>query len=131
MFGAMRPLAIAAAAALVVGCGGGESVDELLELEEGGAPVEQTRGVIVPDSIIEQDLLDRITSDPRLAHEDVAIEVHSTDGEVILVGQVPTRLEMSIAREIASSVPGVERVYLDSLLVITDAVGESAPVSES
>lgn len=102
-------------------CGGGGE-----EAEEAPADTlaaeEQVQ--FVPDSLIEREIATRLDADPRLDGEGITIEAHATDGEVTLVGQVPTRREMSIAREVAISAPGVKRVWLDSLRVLSDPVEE-------
>jgi hypothetical protein len=44
----------------------------------------------------------------------------------MLGGQVPSRMEMSIAREVAMSAPGVVTVNLDSLVVVSEQQGAAA-----
>lgn len=98
---------------LAAACGGG--TDE--------APVETAPEQTVPvvaDSVIEQDVQRRLEADPRLDVEGVQVTAHSTGQEVTLVGEVPTRLQWSIARELAMSTPGVKIVYLDSLTVLSE-----------
>lgn len=112
---------------LALACGGGAE-----EAEESPADTlsadEQVQ--FVPDSLIEREIAARLDADPRLAADGIEIVAHAADGEVTLVGQVPTRLEMSIAREVAISAPGVKRVYLDSLRVLSDPVrGEDGPAT--
>lgn len=102
--------------ALALACGGGGD-----EAEEAPADTTaQDQVQFVPDSVILQDVTTRLSADPRLDAEGVEIEVHAVDGEVTLLGSVPTRREMQIAREVAISAPGVKRVYLDSLRVLSD-----------
>ena len=64
-------------------------------------------------------------ADPRLDRDDIRVEAHSVEQEVTLVGTVPTRLEMSIARSNAQSVLGVKRVLIDSLVVESELRGEA------
>ncbi|CAN5118478.1 hypothetical protein BH18GEM1_BH18GEM1_06340 [soil metagenome] len=117
----MRPFRMALIA-LAVGsapaCSGGET-----EEAPEAAPIAEETVPVVADSIIERDVQSRLDIDPRLDVEDVEIVTHSTGQEVTLVGQVPTRLEWSIAREVAQSTPGVKTVYLDSLNVLSEQQG--------
>lgn len=95
--------------ALVAGCGGEEP-----------APEEATEGetvMSVPDSTIEREITTRLDADPRLDGEGIRLAASSRDGTVHLTGEVPSRMEMSIAREVAMSAPGVVQVNLDSLIV--------------
>lgn len=107
-----RELALALPLSIAAACGGG---GEEPRLEEAAEP--EPRGIVVPDSTIETDILARFEADPRLDVEGVDLRVQSEDGEVTIIGTVPSRKEMSIAREVANSVLGVQRVWLDSLLV--------------
>ncbi|MDX1661247.1 MAG: BON domain-containing protein [Gemmatimonadota bacterium] len=108
--------------AALVACGGGAE-----EAEE--APVDTTAQddvQFVPDSTIEREVTTRLDADPRFDKEGVDIEVHARDGNVTLLGTVPTRMEMSFAREVAISAPGVRKVFLDSLEILS----EPEPVEE-
>lgn len=110
------PYVLLATIAALVACGGQGA-------EEAPVPdttAQEERVLSVPDSTIEREVQARLDSDPRLDKEGVEIAVHATDGEVTLVGEVPSRLEMSIAREVAISSPGVRRVHLDSLEVASE-----------
>lgn len=109
----------------LVACGGGaEEADEAAPADTTG----REQVMFVPDSIIEREVRNRLDADPRFDVEDIDIEVHVQDGNVSLVGKVPTRREMSYAREVAGSAPGVHEVFLDSLEVLSepkrDAEGE-------
>ena len=99
-------------------CGGGD-VEEVSE----DATVAEETIPLVADSVIEGEIQRRLEADPRLDVEGVEIEAHSADQEVSLVGHVPSRVEWSIAREIALSAPGVKTVYLDSLTVLSEQQG--------
>lgn len=119
-----RWIAVFGLGIVIAACGG--AADEPIEEE----PVaEEERIPVVADSIIEREVAARIEADPRLGAEEIEIAVHSRDQEVTLVGSVPTRLEQSIAREVAISAPGVKRVWLDSLVVEADA-GAGATATE-
>ncbi|HUP18635.1 MAG TPA: BON domain-containing protein [Gemmatimonadota bacterium] len=74
----------------------------------------------VPDSIIDRELAARFEADPRLAGEGIDVTARAEDGNVWLNGSVPTRYEMSVARDVVLSTPGVRDVYLDSLVVESD-----------
>jgi osmotically-inducible protein OsmY len=94
---------------------------------EEEAPAEGSReatGLVVPDTTIMREIATRLDVDPRLDQPDITLEPHSKDGEVTLVGTVPSRFELSIAREIAMSTPGVRQVWLDSVRVLSE---ERAP----
>jgi osmotically-inducible protein OsmY len=80
----------------------------------------------VPDSTIEREIRSRLDADPRLDTEGIDLRVTSQDGTVMLGGQVPSRMEMSIAREVAMSAPGVVTVNLDSLVVVSEQQGAAA-----
>lgn len=99
------------------------------EEEAPADTADQEEVIAVPDSMIERELSTRIEADPRLDKEGVEIAVRADAGVVRLVGNVPTRLEMSIAREVALSSPGVRSVSLDSLVIASDAGSrlETAP----
>lgn len=100
---------------IAAACGGADEAEE--------APADtaaQDDVIFVPDSTIESEVRTRIDADPRFDRDGVDIEVHAKDGNVSLVGTVPTRMEWSIAREVALSAPGVRRVLLDSLEVLSD-----------
>lgn len=108
------PLAVAA-----VACGGGaEEAPEDAETQEP-----ERTGVVVPDSTLEQDIQARFEADPRLDVDGVDLDVRSEDGQVTILGTVPTRKEMSIAREVANSVLGVEQVWVDSLQILNETSG--------
>jgi osmotically-inducible protein OsmY len=98
----------------ILACGGGEE-----PAEEETSTTEDTI-VTVADSIIERDVQERLDVDPRLDDDEIEISVRSEDGEVRLVGQVPSRLELSIARDIVMGVLGVRGVLLDSLDVLSE-----------
>ncbi|MGH7558111.1 MAG: BON domain-containing protein [Gemmatimonadota bacterium] len=104
---------------LVAGCAGGDGE------EEAPAPAgEQVPAVA--DSIIESQVQASLDADPRLDREDIQLEAHSRNQEVTLVGTVPSRFEMSIARGNAQSVLGVRRVLLDSLVIESETRGEAS-----
>lgn len=122
----MRALSILPLAlTLILGaCAREEGADEPVE----AAPAEAI--MVVADSTIERDAQARLESDPRLDGEGIDITVHSDGQDVTLVGSVPTRYEMSVAREVVQSTPGVRQVYLDSLRVESEAQTEAAPVRQ-
>lgn len=103
-----------AVALTVVACGGGEESAP----EETVPPGETV--MAVPDSTIEREVQTRLDADPRLDKEGIALRARAEDGVVSLIGSVPTRMEMSIAREVAISAPGVVNVNLDSLDVASE-----------
>lgn len=108
-----RLASIGLAIVLSVGCGG----------DEEPAPEEAPAGenvMSVPDSTIEREIGTRLDADPRLDGEGIVLRVSSDGGIVSLIGEVPSRMEMSIAREVAMSAPGVVNVSLDSLVVISE-----------
>ncbi|HET9332183.1 MAG TPA: BON domain-containing protein [Gemmatimonadota bacterium] len=108
-----RLVGIGLAIALALGCGG----------DEEPAPEEAPAGenvMSVPDSTIEREIGARLDADPRLDGEGIELRVSSDGGIVSLIGEVPTRMEMSIAREVAMSAPGVVNVSLDSLVVLSE-----------
>jgi osmotically-inducible protein OsmY len=112
-------VSLALAAAVATGCGG----------DEEPAPEEALPGenvMSVPDSTIEREIRSRLEADPRLDAEGIDLRVTSQDGTVMLGGQVPSRMEMSIAREVAMSAPGVVTVNLDSLVVVSEQRGAAA-----
>ena len=78
------------------------------------------------DSVIEVQVQTSLDADPRLDRDDVRVQAHSVEQEVTLVGTVPTRLEMSIARANAQSVLGVKRVLIDSLVVESEMRGRES-----
>lgn len=82
----------------------------------------------VPDSTIEREVQSRLDADPRLDGEGIDLRVTSAGGTVMLAGEVPTRREMSIAREVAMSAPGVVTVSFDSLVVLSERQGPPAEV---
>ncbi|MFN2384512.1 MAG: BON domain-containing protein [Gemmatimonadota bacterium] len=104
-------------------CGGGDDAQE-----PDDATTQEDSGVLlVADSIIQRELTTRLEADPRLADPGVQVTAHADHGDVTLIGRVPSRMEMSIAREVAASTPGVRTVYLDSLVVESEA--QSLPVT--
>jgi osmotically-inducible protein OsmY len=100
--------------ALALACGGGEQPAPA----DTDAPVDETPAVA--DSLIVQDVQSRIDADPRLDVDGVSITASSQDQVVTLAGEVPSRLELSIAHEVAMSVLGVRRVLSDSLQVAAE-----------
>lgn len=105
-----RVVAAGLAIVLAAGCGG----------DEEPAPEEAPAGenvLSVPDSTIEREIRTRIDADPRLDGEGIDLSVSSQGGVVSLIGEVPSRMEMSMAREVVMSAPGVVSVNLDSLVV--------------
>lgn len=116
-----RLLSSLACLTLMAGCGGqGDEAAVEEAAEEEVVP-------FLPDSTIEQQVQARIEDDPRLDIDGVEIAVRSAEQEVTLVGEVPTRKEWSIAREIALSSPGVKTVYLDSLSVLSEERNRGTP----
>jgi hypothetical protein len=97
----------------LVACGG--------EAEEAEEEPAEERGLVVPDTTIVRDLNTRLDVDPRLDNPEIQLEAHSADGEVSLIGVVPSRYELSIAMEVARSTPGVHQVWLDSVRVLSEA----------
>lgn len=85
----------------------------------------------VPDSTIEREIRTRLDADPRLDGEGIDLRVMSQEGTVMLSGQVPSRMEMSIAREVVMSAPGVVTVDLDSLVVVSEQQNTPAAVDTS
>jgi osmotically-inducible protein OsmY len=100
--------------ALALACGGGEQPAPA----DTDVPVDETPAVA--DSLIVQDVQSRIDADPRLDVDGVSITASSQDQVVTLAGEVPSRLELSIAHEVAMSVLGVRRVLSDSLQVAAE-----------
>jgi len=99
--------------ALAAACGGNGETDP------DEAPPGETV-MSVPDSTIEREIQSRLDADPRLDGEGIDLRVTSAGGTVMLAGEVPTRREMSIAREVAMSAPGVVTVSFDSLVVLSE-----------
>jgi osmotically-inducible protein OsmY len=98
--------------AIAAACGGEEP-----------APEEAPQGenvMSVPDSTIEREIQTRLEADPRLDSEGIDLRVTSAEGIVSLHGEVPSRMEMSIAREVVMSAPGVVDVNIDSLVVVSE-----------
>ncbi|HET6638200.1 MAG TPA: BON domain-containing protein [Gemmatimonadota bacterium] len=106
-------VALTLVAVVAAGCGGGE------EPAPEEAPLDETV-MAVPDSTIEREIRTRLDADPRLDGEGIDLDVASENGVVSLLGQVPSRMEMSIAREVAMSAPGVVSVVFDSLDVLSE-----------
>lgn len=104
-------------AVVAAACGGGDE-----PAPEDAAPVGETV-MSVPDSTIEREVQTRLDADPRLDKDGIELRVRSRDGVVMLIGGVPTRMEMSIAREVAISAPGVVNVDIDSLNVASERQG--------
>ena len=112
-------VALALAAAVAAGCGG----------DEEPAPEEAPQGdevMSVPDSTIEREIRTRFDADPRLDGEGIDLDVSSENGVVSLLGQVPSRMEMSIAREVVMSAPGVVSVTFDSLVILSERQNPAA-----
>lgn len=101
---------------LFAGCAGGDG-----EEEAPAAAGEQVPEVA--DSIIQSQVQASLDADPRLDREGIRVQARSTNQEVTLVGTVPSRYEMSIARGNAQSVLGVRRVLLDSLVIESETQG--------
>ncbi|HEY7472519.1 MAG TPA: BON domain-containing protein [Gemmatimonadota bacterium] len=115
-------LALLLGLAIAAACGGGEEP----------APEEAPQGenvMAVPDSTIEREIQTRLDADPRLDAEGIDLRVTSDEGIVSLHGEVPSRMEMSIAREVVMSAPGVVDVNLDSLVVVSEQQND-APDTE-
>ncbi len=110
----MRTIA-AVGLAVALACGGSEEPAPA----DTNVPVDETP--TVADSLIEQDVQSRIAADPRLDIDGVSITASSEDQIVTLAGEVPSRLELSIAHEVAMSVLGVRRVLSDSLHVASES----------
>ncbi len=102
--------------ALALACGGSDEETAPADTE---VPVDETPAVA--DSLIEQDVQSRIDADPRLDVDGVSITATSQDQVVTLTGEVPSRLELSVAHEVAMSVLGVRRVLSDSLEVAAES----------
>lgn len=121
----MRPAhaLLALALAGLLACGGAEEAEEPAPADTAA----QDEVMFVPDSTIERDVQARIDADPRFDKEGVEIEVRARDGNVTLLGTVPTRMEMSFARQVAISAPGVRNVFLDSLKVQSEPIREEQP----
>ena len=117
-------VALALAMAVAAACG------ENGESEPEQAPAGETV-MSVPDSTIEREIRSRLDADPRLDGEGIDLRVRSTDGTVMVAGEVPTRMEMSIAREVAMSAPGVVTVSFDSLVVLSEQQNATADTSRS
>jgi hypothetical protein len=114
-----RLVGIGLAFALAVGCGG----------DEEPAPEEAPAGenvMSVPDSTIEREIGARLDADPRLDGEGIELRVTSDGGIVSLIGEVPSRMEMSIAREVVMSAPGVVSVTFDSLVILSERQNPAA-----
>lgn len=107
----MRAVA-AVGLAFALACGGG---GEEPAPADTNVPGDETPAVA--DSMIEQDVQSRIEADPRLDVDGVSITASSQNQVVTLMGEVPSRLELSVAHEVAMSVLGVRRVVSDSLQV--------------
>ena len=119
MVNSRRPVFALALGALVVAAACAQEEDE------APAPVGD-QVPVVADSVIELQVQASLDADPRLDRDDIQLEAHSVDQEVTLVGTVPSRLEMSIARANAQSVLGVRRVLIDSLVVESEQRGRAS-----
>ena len=119
--GGIAALALGALILLTTACGRGD------EEEAPAAAGDQVP--VVADSVIEAQVQASLDADPRLDRDDIRVEAHSVDQEVTLVGSVPSRLEMSIARANAQSVLGVRRVLIDSLVVESEMRGRASATS--
>ena len=112
-------VALVLTVAVAAGCGG----------DEEPAPEEASQGeavMAVPDSTIEREIRSRLDADPRLDGDGIELDVSSENGVVSLLGEVPSRMEMSIAREVAMSAPGVVSVAFDSLVVLSERQNAAA-----
>jgi hypothetical protein len=111
------PLRVVAAIglALALACSGG---GEEPAPAETSVPADDTP--VVADSLIEQEVQYRLDADPRLDVDGVSITASSEDQVVSLVGEVPSRLESSMAQEVAMSVFGVKGVVSESLQVASE-----------
>jgi hypothetical protein len=116
--GRIPALALGALVLLATACARGSE-------EEAPAPAGD-QVPAVADSVIEVQVQASLDADPRLDRDDVRVEAHSVEQEVTLVGTVPTRQEMSIARSNAQSVLGVKRVLIDSLVVESEMRGRAS-----
>lgn len=114
-------MALGLTLALAAACGGNGEPDP------DEAPAGETV-MSVPDSTIEREIRSRLAADPRLDGEGIDLRVTSAGGTVMLAGEVPTRMEMSIAREVSMSAPGVVTVNFDSLIVLSERQGLPAEV---
>lgn len=110
------PAVLTGALLLLAGCAGGEGE------EEAPAPAGE-QVPVVADSVIQNQVQASLDADPRLDEEGIRVRAHSSNQEVSLIGNVPSRYEMSIARENAQSVLGVKRVLLDSLVIESELRG--------
>ena len=84
----------------------------------------------VPDSTIERETRTRLDADPRLDTEGIDLQVTSEEGIVSLSGEVPSRMEMSIAREVVMSAPGVVDVNIEALVVRSEQQ-DAAPETDA
>lgn len=116
--GLIPALALGALVLLATACARGDE-------EEAPAPVGD-QVPVVADSVIEVQVQASLDADPRLDGEGIRVVAHSVNQEVTLVGTVPTRLEMSVARANAQSVLGVRRVLIDSLVVESEMRGRTS-----
>ena len=89
---------VAALALVPLAACGGDGADEAPVISDTTG---QDDVMNVPDSTIDRELTERIEADPRLAGPGVELTVRSEGGHVWMRGRVPTRYEMSIAREVA------------------------------
>lgn len=119
--GRIPTLALGALILLATACRGGD--------DEAPAPAGD-QVPVVADSVIEVQVQASLDADPRLDAEGIRVEAHSVGQEVTLVGTVPTRLEMSVARTNAQSVLGVKRVLIDSLVVESEMRGRASATEQ-
>lgn len=122
----MRPSHALLSLLVLVACGGGAEEPEEAPADTTAAGEEV---MFVPDSTIEREVRTRIDADPRFDKEGVDLQVRVRDANVTLVGTVPTRMELSFAREVALSAPGVDKVFLDSLEVLSEPKEEEPKTS--
>jgi osmotically-inducible protein OsmY len=106
--------------ALVLAIGIVLALDGCRREEEAPEETGEAEGLVVPDTTIMREIGTRLDADPRLDDPDIVLEPHSDEGEVTLIGTVPSRRELSIAREVAMSTPGVKAVWLDSVRVLSE-----------
>ena len=114
----LKSTALATVVALALACGGGD------EPAPEPADDDADQVMFVPDSTIEREVTTRVEADPRLAEAEFDVRIAAAEGDVFLVGVVPSRYEMSLIREIALSAPGVRAVVLDSLRVLSEEQNE-------
>lgn len=102
-------------AAIAIGCGSSETE----EPETTDVAIDD-QIPFVADSVLLTEVQQRLDIDPRLDGDDISVTASVVDQQVMLHGEVPTRLESAIAQEIARSVLGVRAVLTDSLYVVAE-----------